>query len=61
MAPCDSFGQVPPEGCEIGKGRNGGKIEWKSSEVNTRDVPRGQNELVGEFKMEAGDVNSIRE
>ena len=40
-------------------GGNGGKIEWKSFEVNTRAVTRGQNELIGEFKMVAGDVISI--
>ena len=47
-------------GCERGRGRSGGKIEWKSSEVNTRAVSRGQNELIGEFKMAVGDVISIR-
>ena len=26
-------------------GRDGGKIEWKLSEVNTKAVSRGQNEL----------------
>ena len=34
--------------CETGKGRSGGdgeKIEWKSSEVNTRVVSRGQYKL----------------
>ena len=40
--------------------RGCGKI-WKLSEVNTRVVSRGQNELIGEFKMLAGDVISIRE
>ena len=33
--------------------------EWKLSEVNTRTVSRGQNELIDEFKMAAGDVISI--
>ena len=50
-------------GCKSGRGRsgnNGGKIEWKSSEVNTRAVSRGQNKLIGVFKMAAGDVISIR-
>ena len=37
-------------------GRSGGNIEWKSSEVNTRAVSRGQNELIAEFNMAAGDV-----
>jgi hypothetical protein len=34
---------------------DGGKIEWKLSEVNTR----GHSKLI-EFKMAAGDVISIR-
>ena len=29
------------------------------TEVNARAVSRGQNELIGEFKMAAGDVISI--
>ena len=35
-------------------GEDGGKIERKSSEVNMniRAVSRGENELIGEFKME---------
>ena len=48
-------------GYKTGRGRSEGKIEWKSSEVNTRVVSRGQNELIGEFKMAADDVISIRE
>ena len=40
-------------------GGDGGQIEWKSSEVNTRAVSRGQNELIGEFKAAAGDVISM--
>ena len=40
-------------------GRSGGKIEWTSSEVNARAVSRGQNKLLGKFKMEMGDVISI--
>ena len=39
---------------------DGGKIEWKSSEVYTRAVSRRQNELIGDFKTAAGDVISIR-
>ena len=35
-------------------------MKWKLSEVNTRAVSRGQNELVGKFKMAAGDMVSIR-
>ena len=34
------------------------KIEWKLSEVNTRGVSIGQNELIWEFKIVAGDVIS---
>ena len=40
-------------------GEDGEKIEWKLSEVNTRDMSRGQNELVDEFKMAVGDVMSV--
>ena len=40
---------------------DGGKIEWKLSEVNTRTMSRGQNKLIGRFKMTVGDVISIRE
>ena len=29
-------------------------------EINTRAVSRGQNKLIGKFKMEEGDVTSIR-
>ena len=39
-----------------GRGGNAGKIEWKLSEVNTRTVSRGQNKLIGKFKMVAGDA-----
>ena len=42
------------------RGGDGGKIKWKLSEVNTRAVSREQNELIGKFKMAAGDVISIR-
>ena len=46
---------------EEGKsGGDGGKIERKLSEVNIRDVSRGQNELIGEFKIAMGYVISIR-
>ena len=43
------------------EGRDGGKIEWKLSEVDTRAMSRGQNELIGEFKMAVSDVLSISE
>ena len=35
-------------------------MAFKLSEVNTRVRFRGHNELIGKFKMEAGDVISIR-
>ena len=41
-------------------GGDEGRIEWKLSEVNTRSVSRGQNELIGKFKMAAGDAIRIR-
>jgi hypothetical protein len=43
-----------------GKVGIGGKIKWRLSEVNTRTVSRGQDKLIGKFKMVAGDVISIR-
>ena len=43
----------------IGRREDGGKIECKLSEVNTRTVSRGQIELIGEFKIAAGDMISI--
>ena len=38
---------------------DGGKFKRILSEVNTRAVSRRQNELVGKFKMAAGDKVSI--
>ena len=38
----------------------GGKIKWRFSGVNVRAVSRGQDKLVGKFKMAAGDMMSIR-
>jgi hypothetical protein len=35
-----------------GEGRSDMIIKWKLSEVNTRAVSRGQNELIGKFKIE---------
>ena len=32
-------------------GGDGGEIVWKLSEVDTRAVSRGQNELIGQLKM----------
>ena len=47
-------------GCKTGRSEeNEGKNKWRSSEVNTRTVSRGQNGLIGKFKMAAGDVISI--
>ena len=37
-----------------------GKCKRKLSEVNSRAVSRRQNELVGKFKVAAGDKVSIR-
>ena len=56
MVPHGSFGKKTCVGDRKGRsGGDGGKIEWKSSEVNTRTMSRGQNELTGEFYMAAGD------
>ena len=43
-----------------GRVGGGGKIKWRLSKVNARAVSRGQEELVGKFKMVAGDAISIR-
>ena len=54
---------MPPGGCERGSGEGlgiGVKIKWKLSEVNTMPVSRGQDKLIGKFKMAVGDVISIR-
>ena len=42
------------ENCSTGRG--GGKIKWKLSEVDTRALSRGQNGLIGKFKMAADDA-----
>ena len=39
---------------------DGGKFKSKLSVVNTTAVSRGQNELVDNFNMGAGDMVSIR-
>ena len=49
---------MPPGGCK--RGMDGGKFKRKLFEVNTRAVSKGQNKLIGEFNMAAGDVISIR-
>ena len=38
------------------RGMDGWKFKRKLSEVNTRAVSRRQNELVGKYKMAAGDT-----
>ena len=46
---------------EAGKGEGlEGKMKWTLSEVNAWAVSRGQDELIGKFKMAAGNVISIR-
>ena len=55
--PYDSFGKFPPQCVQGRKGeewRRWGKIGWKSSEVNTRAVSRGKNEVIDKLKMMAG-------
>ena len=42
-----------------GRVGNRGKIKWNLSEVNTRTVSRGKNNLIYKFKMAAGDVINI--
>ena len=46
--------QDGPEQEEGWSGRDGGKIEWGLSEVNIRALSRGQNKLIGKFKMADG-------
>ena len=41
------------------RGMDGGKFKRKLLEVNTRAVPRRQNELVGKFKMAAGALHNL--
>ena len=45
---------------QVARGMDGGNFKWKLSEVNPRAVSRRQDELVGKFKMAAGDMISIR-
>ena len=40
-------------------GGNGGEIERILTEVKTRAMSRGRNELIGGFKMAAGDAINI--
>ena len=61
MASHESFLKMSPAGCITRGGEEGGgKIKWKLSEVITRAVSRGRNKFIGEIKMVAGDVISIR-
>ena len=46
-------------GCETGRGEGWG-VGGRLSEVNAWAVSKGQDKLVGKFKMEVGDVISIR-
>ena len=48
-----------PQGLEDRKGEGEKGMEGKLSEVNTRTVSSGQNELIGKFKMAAGDMMRI--
>ena len=59
MVPQESFGEEPPGKGKGRSGGDGGKIERKLSEVNTRPMSRGQNELKSTFKVTVGDVISI--
>ena len=63
IAPHESFEKCHQKGCEAGRERSrgdGGKTEWKSSEVNTRAMCRGENKLIGKFKMVTCYVINIR-
>ena len=51
---------MPPGGCETGSGEGCGLEGKLSGEVNARAVSRGQDKLVGKFKMAVGDMISIR-
>ena len=56
MVPCESFRKKPPGGLWDRKGvgvKWWRENKWKLSEVNTRAVSRGQNELTCKFKMAA--------
>ena len=53
MVSCELWRSATRVGVRQEKGRSGGEIKWKLSEVNTRAVFIGQNKLIGEFKMAA--------
>ena len=58
MASHGCFWKLPSGSCETGNRegwRVGKKIKWRLSEVNTRAMSRGQNKLIGKFKMAADD------
>ena len=44
----------------VARGMDGWKYKRRLSEVNARAASRGQNELVGKFKMATSDKVSIR-
>ena len=44
----------------VARGMGGGKFKRILSEVNSRALSRGQNKLIGEFKLVGSDVISIR-
>ena len=57
----ESFGEVPPERVQDRKGEG---VEGNLNGNHLRLIPglyREQNKLIGEFKMAAGDVISVRE
>jgi hypothetical protein len=57
MASLERFKKNATRGCE--EWMDGGKFKRKLSEVNTRAVSRRQNEMVGNFKMAAGNKVSV--
>ena len=58
MASRECFGKMSPMG-EQDRKRGWKENLWKSSEVNTRSMSGGRNELLEELKMAAGDVISL--
>ena len=59
---CEHMTKMASKECHQGvaRGTDGGKFKRRLSEVNARAVSRGQNELVGKFKMATDDMVSIR-
>ena len=52
--PCDRFGRGPPEWVRDREGR------MEGMKIIYQDVSKRKNELIGQFKIAAGDVISIR-